>query len=240
MSETLLVIRKRPRPDRKIERGFEGRVAGLDEVGRGPLAGPVVAACVVLPQRLRSDLADLLDDSKQLSPAARERAYAALCASGAQIGVGAANVAEILGINILHASMLAMRRAFARLNPPPHFALVDGNYLPGLPCPTQTVVGGDGISLSIAAASIVAKVVRDRAMARLHQRHPAYGWATNAGYGTKIHVEALLRLGPTRHHRSGFGTVRRLLEARAAHSCSTTTIDEVTIDVASQGSSPSF
>jgi ribonuclease HII len=231
---------KRPRPDRSIERGFQGRVAGLDEVGRGPLAGPVVAACVVLPKRLPAGLADLLDDSKMLSPAARDAAYAALLASGAQIGVGAANVAEILQINILHASMLAMRRAFARLDPQPNFALVDGNREPGLPCPTQTVVGGDGISLSIAAASIVAKVVRDRAMARLHQRHSAYGWATNAGYGTRIHLEALIRLGPTHHHRTAFGTVRRLLEAMAANPSSSVMIDEVTIDVASQGCSPSF
>lgn len=236
---------KRPRPDRRLEHGFQGRVAGLDEVGRGPLAGPVVAACVVLPKRLPAGLAELLDDSKLLSPAAREVAYLALLASGAQIGVGAANVAEILEINILHASMLAMRRAFARLNPQPDFALVDGNRAPGLPCPTQTVVGGDGISLSIAAASIVAKVVRDRAMTRLHQRHPAYGWATNAGYGTRIHVEALIRIGPTHHHRAAFGTVRRLLELLASNPSSSVTIDEVTIDevtidVASQGSSPSF
>jgi ribonuclease HII len=237
MTENML---KRPRPDRSIERGFQGRVAGLDEVGRGPLAGPVVAACVVLPKRLPAGLADLLDDSKMLSPAARDAAYAALLASGAQIGVGAANVAEILQINILHASMLAMRRAFARLDPQPNFALVDGNREPGLPCPTQTVVGGDGISLSIAAASIVAKVVRDRAMARLHQRHSAYGWATNAGYGTRIHLEALIRLGPTSHHRTAFGTVRRLLEAMAANPSSSVMIDEVTIDVASQGCSPSF
>ncbi len=228
------------RPDRSHERGRHGLVAGLDEVGRGPLAGPVVAACVVLPKRLPNGLAALLDDSKRLSPAARDAAYAALLVSGARIGVGAANVAEILKINILHASMLAMRRAFARLDPPPHFALVDGNRPPGLPCPTQTVVGGDGLSLSIAAASIVAKVVRDRAMARLHERHPAYGWATNAGYGTRIHVEALVRLGPTHHHRTAFGTVRRLLENPPATPWSSPSIDEVTIDVASKGSSRSF
>jgi ribonuclease HII len=229
----------RPRPDRSLERGL-GRVAGLDEVGRGPLAGPVVAACVVLPKRMPPGLSDMLDDSKVLSPEAREAAYARLLVSGAQIGVGAANVAEILRLNILHASMLAMRRAFARLAPTPDFALVDGNRAPGLPCPTQCVVGGDGINLSIAAASIVAKVVRDRAMARLHARHPAYGWCTNAGYGTRIHLEALIRLGPTPHHRTGFGTVRRLLEAGGLNSNARVTIDEVTIDVASQASSPSF
>jgi ribonuclease HII len=235
-----LNLPKRPKPDRSLERGLAGRVAGLDEVGRGPLAGPVVAACVVLPRRLPAGLADMLDDSKKLSPAAREAAYARLLVSGADIGVGAANVAEILEINILHASMLAMRRAFARLAVPPDFALVDGNRPPGLPCPTHCVIGGDGISLSIAAASIVAKVVRDRAMARLHHRHPAYGWSSNAGYGTRIHVEALIRLGPTRHHRTAFGTVRRLLEAAGLDPSAITEIDEVTIDVASQASSPSF
>lgn len=231
---------KRARPDRTLERGFTGRVAGLDEVGRGPLAGPVVAACVVLPRRMPPGLTDMLDDSKQLTPQAREAAYARLLVSGAQIGIGAANVAEILQINILHASMLAMRRAFARLTPQPDVALVDGNFPPGLPCHTHCVVGGDGISLSIAAASIVAKVVRDRAMARLHHRHPAYGWSSNAGYGTRIHVEALIRLGPTRHHRTAFGTVRRLLEGATLEDCDILEIDEVTIDVASQASPPSF
>ena len=231
---------KRPRPDRRLERGLSGRIAGLDEVGRGPLAGPVVAACVVLPMRLPAGLAELLDDSKRLSPAAREMAYSRLLICGADIGVGAATVGEILDINILHASMLAMRRAFARLATKPDFALVDGNRAPGLPCPTQCVIGGDGINLSIAAASIVAKVVRDRAMARLHQRYPAYGWSSNAGYGTRIHVEALLRLGPTPHHRTAFGTVRRLLEAAAQDACTMAEIDEVTIDVASQASSPLF
>jgi ribonuclease HII len=186
-------------------------------------------------------LAAMLDDSKRLTAVQREAAYAALLLSGADIGVGAANVAEILRLNILHASMLAMRRAFSRLTTVPHFALIDGNRCPGLPCPTQCVVGGDGTSLSIAAASIVAKVVRDRGMTRLHQRHPGYGWASNAGYGTRVHLEALVRLGPTPHHRTAFGTVRRLLEAAMEDGCQLTTdIDVVTIDVASEGSSPSF
>ena len=223
-----------------MEQGSSGRVAGLDEVGRGPLAGPVVAACVILPRRLPAGLENLLDDSKRLSPEARELAYLRLLISNADIGVGAANIDEILQINILHASMLAMRRAFARLQMKPDFALVDGNRAPDLPCPTRCVVGGDGINLSIAAASIVAKVVRDRAMARLHQRYPAYGWSSNAGYGTPIHLDALVRFGPTPHHRTGFGTVRRLLEASAQNACVAAEIDEVTIDVASQASSPSF
>jgi len=201
----------RCRPDLSRETRLGGRVAGLDEVGRGPLAGPVVAACVVLPANLPPATAALFDDSKKLSPAAREQAYAALLESGAQIGIGAASVAEILRLNILQASLLAMRRAFARLTPPPDAALVDGNRAPGLACPTQCVIGGDAASLSIAAASIAAKVIRDRGMARLDARHPGYGWAANAGYGTPVHLEALARLGPTPHHRAGFGTVRRIL-----------------------------
>jgi ribonuclease HII len=200
-----------PRPHLRLEQALGGLVAGLDEVGRGPLAGPVVAAAVILPMRLPPGLAALLDDSKKLSAARREAAYAALRASDAAIGVGAASVAEILRLNILQASLLAMRRAAARLHPPPDAALVDGNRDPGLPCPTRCVVKGDSTSLSIAAASIVAKVIRDRAMARLDRRHPGYGWADNAGYGSPAHLAALHRLGVTVHHRAGFGTVRRLL-----------------------------
>lgn len=199
-------------PDFTRERAHGGRVAGVDEAGRGPLAGPVVAAAVVFPDGVAEALAPLLDDSKRLTPEARHAAFAALLAGGAaEIGVGAASVGEILRLNILGASLLAMRRAVLRLPVPPALALVDGNRPPVLPCAVRCVVGGDGLSLSIAAASIVAKVVRDRAMARLDQRYPGYGWGANAGYGTTAHRAALMRLGPTRHHRTGFGTVRRLL-----------------------------
>ena len=207
------VVALRPRPHLEYEQRFSGRVAGLDEVGRGPLAGPVVAACVVLPRAISPQLAALLDDSKKLNAAARDLAYAALLASDAEIAVGAASVAEILRLNILHASHLAMRRAFDRVRPPPEAALVDGNRKPGLSCHTICVIGGDAISLSIAAASIVAKVVRDRGMARLHARYPHYDWHTNAGYGTQAHQSALGLHGTTPHHRVAFGSVRRLLEA---------------------------
>jgi ribonuclease HII len=203
---------RRLRPDFAHEIRLGGRVAGLDEVGRGPLAGPVVAACVVLPSDLGADTAALLNDSKKLSPAAREAAFRALIEAGAEIGLGAASVLEILNLNILHASLLAMRRAFTRLRIPPDAALVDGNRPPNLPCPTHCLVGGDAKSLSIAAASIVAKVTRDRAMEKLDTRYPHYGWAQNAGYGTPIHLTALTTHGPTKHHRTNFGTVRRLLE----------------------------
>jgi ribonuclease HII len=182
----------------------------VDEAGRGPLAGPVVAAAVVLGPRVPRKLAVLLDDSKKLTAEQRLTAFAALRASPVEIGVGAASVAEILRLNILHASMLAMRRAVARLGVAPDLALVDGNYPPQLGCAVRCVVGGDALCLSIAAASIVAKVVRDRAMARLAVRFPGYGWETNAGYATMFHREALGRLGATRHHREAFGTVAQL------------------------------
>jgi ribonuclease HII len=197
-------------PSLDMELAAGGRVAGVDEAGRGPLAGPVVAAAVILGAWVPSDLASLLDDSKKLTADQRLAAFVALRASPAEIGVGAASVAEIFRLNILHASMLAMRRAVARLRIEPDLALVDGNYPPKLGCAVQCVVGGDALCMSIAAASIVAKVVRDRAMARLAVRFPGYGWETNAGYATNFHRTALGRLGATRHHREAFGTVAQL------------------------------
>jgi ribonuclease HII len=197
-------------PSLDMELAAGGRVAGVDEAGRGPLAGPVVAAAVVLRADTPPELAILLDDSKKLTADQRLAAFLALYASTAEIGVGAASVTEILRLNILHASMLAMRRAVSRLRIPPDLALVDGNYPPKLDCAVRCVVGGDALCLSIAAASIVAKVIRDRAMARLGVRFPGYGWHSNAGYATVLHREALQRLGPTRHHREAFGTVAQL------------------------------
>ncbi|MDR3532919.1 MAG: ribonuclease HII [Rhodopila sp.] len=197
-------------PNLDMELAAGGRVAGVDEAGRGPLAGPVVAAAVVLAPDTQPELAAMLDDSKKLTADRRMAAFLALRASPAEIGIGAASVAEILQMNILHASMLAMRRAVARLGVAPDLALVDGNYPPKLGCAVRCVVGGDALCLSIAAASIVAKVVRDRAMARLAVRFPGYGWHANAGYATALHREALRRLGPTRHHREAFGTVAQL------------------------------
>lgn len=182
----------------------------MDEAGRGPLAGPVVAAAVVLGAATPPELAVLLDDSKKLTAAQRLAAFVALRASTAEIGIGAASVAEIYRLNILHASMLAMRRAVLRLGNAPDVALVDGNYPPKLDCTVRCVVGGDALCLSIAAASIVAKVVRDRTMARLASRCPGYGWDANAGYATPLHRAALRRLGPTRHHRDAFRTVAQL------------------------------
>ncbi len=201
-------------PHDRLERAVDGRVAGVDEVGRGPLAGPVFAAAVVLQRRVPRALAGMLDDSKALDAARRQAAFLALRAAEAdrliEIGVGAASVAEIGRMNILRAALLAMARAVGRLPAPPDLVLVDGNQPPPLSCPHRCVVGGDGISLSIAAASIIAKVLRDRAMARLAVRWPGYGWEHNAGYGTDLHRAALLRLGPTRHHRMGFAPLRQL------------------------------
>ena len=194
-------------PDYSLESKAGGRVAGIDEAGRGPWAGPVVAAAVIL------DAARIpagLDDSKKLKAARREALLDEIRAT-AKVGVGIAGVAEIDRLNILQATFLAMRRALDDLGEVPDLALVDGNRPPKLPCPVQCVVKGDATSLSIAAASIVAKVTRDRIMAGLAADFPDYGWESNAGYGTPDHQEALRRLGVTPHHRRSFAPVRDLL-----------------------------
>lgn len=195
-------------PDLALERECDGIVCGIDEAGRGPLAGPVVAAAVIIDAvRMPRDLRRQIDDSKKLRRAARED-YAARLWSCARIGIGAASVGEIDRINILQASLLAMRRALEALPAVPHWALVDGNVNPQLPCRTRTVVGGDTLSLSIAAASIIAKVTRDRLMRALACRYPGYGWETNVGYATEEHRAGLLALGPTRHHRLSFAPLQ--------------------------------
>jgi ribonuclease HII len=196
-------------PDFAIEKRCGGIVCGVDEVGRGPLAGPVVAAAVILDRRrLPRVLRDGLDDSKKLDPATREEYAALLRRSAVAIGVAAADVAEIDLINILRTSLTAMCRAVARLGVTPAVALVDGNVPPPLPCAVETVVGGDGLSLSIAAASIIAKVTRDRLMRRLAERYGGYGWHTNVGYATEEHRAAILAIGITRHHRRSFAPVQ--------------------------------
>lgn len=201
-------------PHYRFESQHGGRVAGVDEVGRGPLAGPVVAAAVVLGAKMPRGLGKLLDDSKALTEEERDLAYAALRRAQAknlvEIAIGAASVAEIVRVNIFHASMLAMRRAIARLPARPDLVLIDGNAAPLLDCAHRCVVGGDAICFSIAAASIVAKVTRDRAMRRLAVRCPGYGWHENVGYSTPGHRKALAALGASRHHRPTFGAVRAL------------------------------
>jgi ribonuclease HII len=193
-------------PDFSLERQFPGIVIGVDEAGRGPLAGPVVAAAVVLERPLPRKVARLIDDSKQLDAEQRARAYEAFQAF-ARIAVAAASVAEIDRLNILRASHLAMVRAVERLALVPDCVLVDGNMLPPLKHKMQAVIGGDAKSLSIAAASIVAKLIRDRLMARLGNRYPAFGWQHNMGYSTEEHQIALEKVGVTRHHRRSFQPV---------------------------------
>lgn len=176
-------------------------VAGIDEVGRGPLAGPVMAAAVILdPAHIPAGI----NDSKKLSHVRREALYDLIMRDAIAVSIGEASVGEIDQINILQATFLAMRRAVDGLNVKPAYALVDGNKLPGLTIPAEAVVKGDGKSLSIGAASIIAKVTRDRLMAKLAEAHPGYGWEQNAGYGTKSHRDAILALGTTAHHRLSF------------------------------------
>lgn len=195
-------------PDLARERAGPGPVCGVDEVGRGPWAGPVVAAAVVLdPIRVPEGI----DDSKKLKPARRAALHDAILGC-ALVGVGVASVAEVDRMNVLQASFLAMRRALARLGTTPGLVLVDGKLLPpALGCEARAVVGGDALCMSIAAASIVAKVVRDRMMVSLAQQFPGYGWETNAGYGVRAHAEALARLGVTPHHRRSFAPVHKIL-----------------------------
>lgn len=199
-------------PDFTMETGLlargAARVAGVDEVGRGPLAGPVTAAAVVLyPDRVPEGL----NDSKKLSPKRRAELLPEILAV-AEVSVAHASVEEIDRLNILRAAQLAMVRALAGLSAPPCHALIDGHMLPrGLGCPASAVVGGDGRCLSIAAASIVAKCRRDAIMVDLAQQHPGYGWETNMGYGAKAHLSALRSLGPTPHHRRSFKPVHNML-----------------------------
>jgi len=201
------VTRLRPSLERESALWRAGRivVAGVDEAGRGPLAGPVVAAAVVFPAAC--ELIPGLDDSKRLSPRARARLAILVRERAIAIGVGAASVHEIDRLNIRRASILAMRRAVLHLRLTPAHVLVDGLPCPELGMPHEAVVGGDGRCATIAAASIIAKTVRDRLMERLAARHPGYAWADNKGYGTAQHLAALLARGPTAHHRRSFAPV---------------------------------
>jgi ribonuclease HII len=196
-------------PDLSFEHAVSGIVCGIDEAGRGPLAGPVVAAAVILPAALPAILRDQLDDSKKLSAKKRDALFEIIQAT-AIIGVGRAEVGEIDRVNILQATFLAMRRALDGLGQEVACALIDGNQTPPMPCPVQCIVKGDGRSLSIAAASIIAKVTRDRIMLALAVEHPGYGWDRNAGYGTLEHRQAIQRLGITAHHRRSFAPIADL------------------------------
>jgi ribonuclease HII len=192
----------------RILKTVAGPVAGVDEAGRGPLAGPVVAAAVILDRRR---VPKGLNDSKQMTMPAREDAFARIMEMAVAVGVGEASVDEIDLVNIRQATHLAMARAVRALAPAAAFALVDGNDAPALPCPCDVLVKGDGRSLSIAAASIVAKVTRDRLMVTLHGEFPFYGWSNNKGYGTEEHLDALSRIGPCAHHRRSFAPIHNIL-----------------------------
>jgi len=201
----------RPRPTFELEAAelqlHGGPIAGVDEAGRGPLAGPVVAAAVILdPERIP----DGIDDSKVLDPETREVLYRRIRAT-AIIGVGVADVAMIDRINILHATMWAMAQAISQLPQTPKLAVIDGNRAPKLNCQSRTVVKGDARCLSIAAASIIAKVTRDRMMVKLGGQHPEYGFERHKGYGTAEHHAAIKRLGVTVHHRRSFRAVQLAL-----------------------------
>ncbi|MEM6482058.1 MAG: ribonuclease HII [Pseudomonadota bacterium] len=200
------------RPSLDIERDAQAggvlHIAGVDEVGRGPLAGPVTAAAVILDF---DRVPDGIRDSKLLSRPRREKIYAAILET-AEVSVAHASVAEIDDINILQATLLAMTRALESLKTTPDLALVDGQRLPkSLPCPGRSIIKGDAICMSIAAASIVAKVTRDRLMWDLAQHYPGYGWETNAGYGSKSHMAALKKLGASPHHRRSFKPIHNIL-----------------------------
>lgn len=205
-------------PTFDIEDEFEGPVAGVDEAGRGPWAGPVVAAAVILD---RAATPEGLRDSKTLTEK-RRRELAAQLWKSARIGVGVSSVEEIDAMNILRASLLAMARAVANLPVAPAIAIVDGNIKPKLACPAYTVVKGDLLCMSIAAASIIAKTTRDRMMLELARDYPDYCWHSNKGYAAPAHREALGRCGVTPHHRRSFAPIHHMLyEASSATLLST-------------------
>tara|TARA_B100000686_G_scaffold340592_1_gene416528 strand:- start:145 stop:753 length:609 start_codon:yes stop_codon:yes gene_type:complete len=198
-------------PDFGIEDNYNGLVCGVDEVGRGALCGPVVAAAVILD---RHNSPQGINDSKLLSPVKRKCLYPAIVGSAKSVGVSAVSAAEVDSVNILNASLLAMRQAVSNLSVKPDVALIDGNKTPDLDCSSQLVIGGDRVSISIAAASIVAKVERDQIMARLAKQYTGYGWETNMGYGTARHMEAIRSIGVTPEHRRSFRPVAQALDQK--------------------------
>jgi ribonuclease HII len=201
-------------PCMTLESSFDGPVCGIDEAGRGPWAGPVVAAAVIWqPKR---PIPDGLNDSKLVAKPQRQILYDRVHAEAQAIGIGIATVDEIDQLNILGATKLAMQRAYSALGLACVAALIDGNQPPKLSCKTQAVIGGDGISASIAAASIIAKVTRDRMMAEHAETYPVYGFERHVGYGTPEHQRALASHGPCELHRRSFAPIRRLLEEKIA------------------------
>ena len=213
--EVVIPARRVASPQRwtKIERALRQKygelLAGVDEVGRGPLAGPVVACAVIMPPNDRAIAG--VDDSKLLPAAVRERLAGRILSRAIAVSLGAASVREIDRFNIYRASILAMHRAIGRLRVAPQHVVIDGNRIAHFTYPHTAVVGGDARCYTVACASIIAKVTRDRLMTRLARRYPAFGWDHNAGYATPDHVAALEAGAPTRHHRGSFTRVRQLL-----------------------------
>lgn len=205
-------------PDFKFENEYDFDVVGIDEAGRGPWAGPVVAGAVVIKNKqLSEDLMKNLDDSKKLTAIKREKLYERLYeeerAGQLYIGIGEASAQEIDELNILQATFLAMTRAVEKLPCCPKMALIDGNRTPkNFPCPNKSIIKGDSYSLSISAASIVAKVYRDRLMKELAVKYPGYGFEKNAGYGTAAHIEGLKKQGVTPEHRRSYKPIKNFLQ----------------------------
>jgi ribonuclease HII len=191
---------------RLLRRGLNP-IAGVDEVGCGPLAGPVCAAAVILDPK---NIPQGLNDSKAMTAKARELAFGLICESAVAVSFSFVTAVEIDEINIRKAALLAMSRAIGGLSIKPSYALIDGRLLPSLPCPGQAIIKGDGSSLSIAAASIVAKFMRDSLMRRVSEEYPDYGFAAHVGYGVPRHLAAIKSLGPTPHHRMSFAPLRDL------------------------------
>lgn len=209
-------------PDFELENSLNCLVVGIDEAGRGPWAGPVVAGAVIIKDKnLPKDLLSQLDDSKKLTAKKREVLFQKLFEEQEKgsilIGIGQASAQEIDEINILQATFLAMKRAVAALPMVPEFALIDGNRLPkDFPCAAKAVIKGDARSFSIAAASIVAKVYRDRLMSELAKKYPYYGFEKNAGYGTALHIEGLKKYGICPEHRKSYRPIAEILQQNAA------------------------
>ena len=194
--------------ERELRKTVGPLIAGVDEVGRGPLAGPVVACAIVMPPDVRAIAG--VDDSKRLSAAERQRLAVKIRQRAVSVGIGAASVREIDRVNIYHATVMAMRRALSRLTVTPHHVLIDGKPIRSLEVPHTAIVGGDDACYTIACASIVAKVTRDRIMRGLAGRHPNYVWERNVGYATLAHLQGLAAHGVTAHHRRSFIPVRQL------------------------------
>lgn len=207
-----------PRPTFTLEDRHSGIVCGVDEVGRGPLAGPVIAAAIIIDRaRAPTSILAQINDSKKLTPQKREYLFSKI-QEFSETSLGVCGVDEIDRLNILQATMLAMQRAMAGLKTTPALALIDGNRAPKLACPTLAVIKGDSISLSIAAASIIAKHTRDALMKNLAKDFPQYSWERNAGYGTPAHLKAIEIHGVTIHHRCSFAPVaNRLLQESSAN-----------------------